>query len=306
MLKVYEGDKPYLFISYSHADEKAIFYCDYLRRNKCRIWYDEGNHAGEDWAERIGNRLINAKYVLFLISHNSLKSKYVNAEITMALSHKIPVIPVKIEDVDLSPGIELKIGHLHFVNLFDAESNKDECDKLSKEIPNDLFDFSGSPFYRNDIFSFFIDVQEGKAFNIGNERRMSIIAVNESNKESVDIYSFYTPPSICPFYKILGIDKIENGYFDEKNNETLVVQVLCSFDVEYPLYGDRIEALFSIAITNPLGPNIKGIPVSYKIISPKTGVYESSKTIETLKEEAKYYEKSIIEHIVQFFYKNNE
>lgn len=306
MTKVYEGDKPFLFVSYSHLDKEVAIICDYLRRNMCRIWYDEGNHSGDDWSDNIAAHLLKSQCVLYLISNNSLKSKYVNAEVTMALGHGKQIIPIRIEDINLSPGMELKIGHLHFVDVFNEESINQKCEIISSQIPKELYDFCGSPFYRNDKYSFYLQVVELKEWQIGFERKMSIVAVSETTKKVKELYSFVTDPSVEPYYRVLGVDKVENNYFDEKNNDTLFVQILCSFQIEYPLYGNGVEALFSIGIVDPINERIKGLPVSCKIISPKDMLYDPNKTINELEAEAQYYEKSVIKQIINRFDKGDK
>ena len=302
MKEVYEGDKPYLFISYSHKDEKVLAYIDALRRNMCRIWYDVGNHAGDDWADVIGNHLLTAKKVLFFISENSLNSKYVNAEITMALSHNIDIIPVRIEEVQFSPGMEIKIGHLHFIDVFKDEMNE-ACKTILSELPKDIFDIQGEPFYVNDVYDFHIKVETLQEYQTGDQRKMLVIATNRNTNETKELYSFITPPPFDPNYKILDVSKSESDYFDEQGNETVMVHILVSLLIEYPLYGDDIDALFSLAIVKPLTPDIHIVPLSYKLISPITGKYDAKKSDDQIKEEAKQWGKRAVQFIIDNFEK---
>ena len=49
-LAPYEGDEPYLFLSYSHKDsEKAGKIIRVLKKNGFRVWYDEGITPGAEW-----------------------------------------------------------------------------------------------------------------------------------------------------------------------------------------------------------------------------------------------------------------
>ena len=51
--KPYEGDKPYIFISYAHADDDAVLpIVSDMHRRGYNIWYDEGIEVGSEWQER--------------------------------------------------------------------------------------------------------------------------------------------------------------------------------------------------------------------------------------------------------------
>ena len=55
---VYEGDAPYLFLSYSHKDQQAMGTVrKILSEHGIRYWYDNGLHSGDDWNMVIARRL---------------------------------------------------------------------------------------------------------------------------------------------------------------------------------------------------------------------------------------------------------
>ena len=53
--KPYEGDKPYIFISYAHADDATVLpiIADMHSRGY-NIWYDEGIEVGSEWQDGRG------------------------------------------------------------------------------------------------------------------------------------------------------------------------------------------------------------------------------------------------------------
>ena len=72
---IYEGNEPYLFISYSHKDTYALERVKTIfDDSKIRYWYDNGLHSGDDWNLIIANRLRNASVCLLLLSPNSASS----------------------------------------------------------------------------------------------------------------------------------------------------------------------------------------------------------------------------------------
>lgn len=97
-----------LFVSYSHADmaEYGATFIQYLilkLRGSPDLGYSESDlffdknrlRAGEDWDESIQAALERAGALIFLVSHNSLFSKYcMEREVAMAAQRGIPIIPV--------------------------------------------------------------------------------------------------------------------------------------------------------------------------------------------------------------------
>ena len=62
-LKPYQGNEPYLFISYAHADEQAVgSVLENLEEHGVRFWYDDGIEVGSEWPEYIAERLASSEY----------------------------------------------------------------------------------------------------------------------------------------------------------------------------------------------------------------------------------------------------
>ena len=57
---VYEGEKPFIFISYSHQDiERVVRLIRRLQSEGFRIWYDSGIQAGAEWPEEVATHIKN-------------------------------------------------------------------------------------------------------------------------------------------------------------------------------------------------------------------------------------------------------
>ena len=54
----YEGDEPYIFVSYAH-DDAGLVYAEItqLKDAGFHIWYDEGISPGSEWTEALGNAI---------------------------------------------------------------------------------------------------------------------------------------------------------------------------------------------------------------------------------------------------------
>ena len=112
-LPVYEGQQPYLFISYAHANAPAVMQAaEELAAQGYRIWYDEGIEVGSEWPEYIASHLASSSLMIAFLSNAYMRSDNCRREMHFALTRKIPVINVFLEETAMTPGMEMQIGNL--------------------------------------------------------------------------------------------------------------------------------------------------------------------------------------------------
>lgn len=123
--KPYEGDKPYIFISYAHADSDAVMsVVTHMHDRGYRIWYDESIEVGSEWPECIASHLTGAQLVVAFISNSYMRSDNCRREMHYALSKRLRIINVFIENTDMTPGMEMQIGSIFALmryNMSDEE-----------------------------------------------------------------------------------------------------------------------------------------------------------------------------------------
>ena len=103
----YQGDLPYIFVCYAHADAAIVYpEIQWLVGQGINIWYDEGIPAGKNWRAEIGRSLERANKVLFYVSRSSLSSDHCNREINLALDEGREVVPVYLEELPLTPDLK--------------------------------------------------------------------------------------------------------------------------------------------------------------------------------------------------------
>ncbi len=91
--RAYRGEEKFIFVSYAHKDSAEVLGAiRALNARGCRVWYDEGIEAGEDWANTLGKALEKASLVLYFASRQSVKSENVLRELTYAREHGIPIL----------------------------------------------------------------------------------------------------------------------------------------------------------------------------------------------------------------------
>jgi len=119
----YKGDKPYIFISYAHADSEKVFpiISDFYNKGY-PVWYDEGIDPGNEWPEDIADALLNCSLFIVFISTASVESVNVRREINFALSKNKPFIHIWLESTELPSGLELQITSNQGIMQFTMES----------------------------------------------------------------------------------------------------------------------------------------------------------------------------------------
>ena len=137
-IRPYEGQQPYLFISYAHADAPAVMAVvrDMYARGY-RVWYDEGIEAGSEWPEYIASHLNEAHLVLAFITPAYLASDNCRKEMHFAVTKRKKIINIFLEETRLSPGMEMQIGNLFALMKYTYPSEAYFYEKLySAELLN--------------------------------------------------------------------------------------------------------------------------------------------------------------------------
>lgn len=121
----YEGNEPYIFVSYCHKDKDFTYpLIENLSSNGYRVWYDNGIHPGDNWLETIGERLNNSKICIAVISEEAAKSHNCLNEINFALEQRITLVPVIVSDFEKTPGLRYAIGRSQWINAYDYYLDK--------------------------------------------------------------------------------------------------------------------------------------------------------------------------------------
>ncbi len=139
----YQGDEPYVFVCYSHADSETVYAdLDLLNKLGLNIWYDEGISPGSEWNEELGNALNAAACVLFYTSFNSVDSRHCRDEINFAHSRDKPILSIYLEDLALPVGLELSLSSTQAIKRYELQ-NEAYVNKLRIAIPTGAFQGEG-------------------------------------------------------------------------------------------------------------------------------------------------------------------
>ena len=182
------SNSPYVFISYAHLDSSVVIPCiNAMKKFGINTWYDEGIQAGSEWPEYIAERVVECtKFVLF-VSKAYLNSQNCKRELNFAISRKKDILTIYIEDVQLSPGMEMQLGtyqaiyknrysdDLSFYNILCTEQYFDECKT------------SDNSNYKSNTKTNYTDY-------INNQYEKSYTNSNNQQK-NINQYSYSTPQS---------------------------------------------------------------------------------------------------------------
>jgi hypothetical protein len=110
-----------VFISYATAQKSlASQLTEQLEANQIKCWIAPRNIlSGTVWVEAIMAAIRSSRLMLVLISAEANKSQQVPREVRQAADNNIPILPVRIEDVPLSPGLWYWLGDTHWYDAFD-------------------------------------------------------------------------------------------------------------------------------------------------------------------------------------------
>ncbi|MBK6995694.1 MAG: toll/interleukin-1 receptor domain-containing protein [Lewinellaceae bacterium] len=130
--------KPSLFISYSRQDESlAAFLYNALSVMGYEVFYDrEGILVGENFAERIQQSVKSTDAFIFIISDNSIQSKWCKAEVYTSIAMNKRLIPIRFNNnsLDLLENYVLFPKNLNYVDIKDDRDFQNSVDKIHKML----------------------------------------------------------------------------------------------------------------------------------------------------------------------------
>jgi hypothetical protein len=109
-----------VFISYSSKDKPAAdATCAVLEAEGIRCWIAPRDILpGQEWGASIVKAIANVKIFVLLLSSSANTSPQISREVERAVNHAIPVIPVRIEDVQPTASLEYFINTPHWLDAF--------------------------------------------------------------------------------------------------------------------------------------------------------------------------------------------
>ena len=135
----YEGDEPYLFVSYSHVDTDEVYsFLKHLEREKFRIWYDDTMEIGEDFREELRTKIEGCSAMLLFISPASMRSKYCGMEIITAFKNNKKIYPVYLDETaEIPAALKMILENIQHVKGYSKGSVEKYVQKLISGLPTE-------------------------------------------------------------------------------------------------------------------------------------------------------------------------
>ena len=137
MATAYQENKPYIFLSYAHADkELANYVVDYLQGYNFNVWFDDGIHTGTPWEKVIADKIKNPNcwIMVFLATQNSLDSEWCANELRYAKGKRKRFINVVIGNPTFPDEFELSYDGYQFLYEKNFPNREAMLEKLNSEL----------------------------------------------------------------------------------------------------------------------------------------------------------------------------
>jgi hypothetical protein len=134
--KVYKGEEPYLFISYSHRDTNTVYkILDRLDKEAFRFWYDDKMEVGKDFNEELKVMIEGCGAFVLFVSKESMQSEYVGMEIITAYKNSKRIYPIYLEEKVIPPVLKEVFKKLQHVKGYSVDKNEEYIDNLIECLP---------------------------------------------------------------------------------------------------------------------------------------------------------------------------
>lgn len=161
--KPYEGNEPYVFISYCREDsELCNQIIKFLAGNGIRVWYDNAIHVGDMWPDVIADHLLKSRACVLVITEGFVRSINCNKELVFSYKYKIPTVPIVLDGTNISPGMDLMISAAQYIKI-----KKDGPLHIEKLLESqDILACKGGnvPTVKRKVSAIVIDADAGKAY----------------------------------------------------------------------------------------------------------------------------------------------
>jgi len=111
-LPAYDGEHPYVFLSYSHEDANLVYpELRWLQDQGFNIWWDEGISPGATWRNELVQALHGCSLILYFITPNSVESEQCIREINFGLDeYHCPVLAIHLVETTLPDALGLSLS----------------------------------------------------------------------------------------------------------------------------------------------------------------------------------------------------
>lgn len=209
----YEGNLPYVFISYAHLDvDRVLPIIQHLKSDGYRIWYDQGIEAGTAWAKNIAEHLGRASCIIAFISQNYISSENCMDEIEHAKNKGKNTLIIYLDNIIVPEWFEMR--HNRTQAIFYTQYNTE------------------SLFYQRIFEAHILDIcKEGKKENVSEkieenfddelDENFRLLFYDENERRNIDIEPDDNSSTLQQIVLKKMEDKAINDFFENNANEII-------------------------------------------------------------------------------------
>lgn len=152
ILRAYQGDENYVFVSYSHKDKAEVYpIIRAMQENGYNVWFDEGIAPSSEWDEYIAMHTDGANFFIAMVSPEYLASPFCIKELKFACNylHK-KILLIYLEEVELSLGLQLTTTDLQAMKKYEISDTSYFYAKLFSTEALDSCKSQNIRFYSGD------------------------------------------------------------------------------------------------------------------------------------------------------------
>lgn len=133
-----------VFVSYATADRKhALSVCKALERRRAKCWISTRDvEPGENYQEEIVRAIRNARAMVLVFSEAANNSDEIKKELSLASRYHVPVMALRIEDVEPSDAFAYELSTRQWIDAFDGWDKS--IDALAARLKSAPADDDGS------------------------------------------------------------------------------------------------------------------------------------------------------------------
>ena len=230
-----------IFISHKNdADHgKALRIADILRENGIHYWIaPESINAGRNYAQEIPQAINSCELFVLVLTKEAMTSAHVLKEVSLAISHKKKIVPLKIGSFDLDDTYEYMLGDVQIIPFdFTAENINElieQC-KLGERV---------------------IELEVAK----NPSRKVTLI--KGGYQENMDYLIKECPEVIPEMVFAMGIDR--SSRLDISSSKGILKWVCSFLEEEYGITTDDLQKLVNKAKQTQLGHRTENEWMQYK------------------------------------------
>ena len=151
ILRSYQGDENYIFVSYAHKDKDLVYpLIRTMQENGYNVWFDEDITPASEFTEYIAENLLRSAFFIAMITPQYLASHYCRHELNFACNQNKKRLLIYLEEVTLTPGLQMMTTDQQAILKYQYSDTSYFYDKLFHSDGIDICKSQSIRFYTGD------------------------------------------------------------------------------------------------------------------------------------------------------------